>query len=243
MAFPLFLIAAAGWSTVDDPLVNLKDWGVGNYTPLWLVADTVIHACIRIVVLAIILGAVVVALLRARRRRAWAAAGNMVAAAIVVTGPAVLFSGIASHPDSPLTRPQLDLLALALSVLAGIAILANAAARASLDHRTARLMVVPAALLSIVLLATFVAFAAYGSDLAIIGVPLAADPTLGAHAYPINTLPPGFADWLPTLTGSVVAGLAALSCAAYAMVGAIRGALTKAEPEVARLIELDIAPS
>jgi hypothetical protein len=71
----------------------------------------------------------------------------MVAAAIVVMGPA---AGIAGDLDSPAAHPRLYLLALALSVLVGIAILANAAARAQPDRRIARLTVVPAAILSTV---------------------------------------------------------------------------------------------
>jgi hypothetical protein len=242
-ALPLFLIASVGWSIVDDPVVNLKDCNVGNYTPLWWGAGLVIRACLPIVVLAIIPGAMVVARLRARRQRTWAAAGNGVAAAIVAIGAAVFFSAIARRPDSAPPIPQLDLLALGLSLLVGIAILANAAARAQPDRRTARLVVVPAAVLSIVLLATFVALVAYATDLAIHGVPLTG-PTLCAQVYPINALPTGYAYWLPALIVSVVASLAAFSCATYATVGAVRGGTqTKAEPDVGTLIELDIAQS
>src|SRR5262249_25949084 len=125
----------------------------------------------------------------------------------------------------------------------GIAILATAAARAVPDRRTARLVVVPAAVLSIVLLATFVALVAYATDLAIHGVPLTG-PTLCAQVYPINGLPTGYAFWLPALILSVVASLAAFSCATYATVGALRsGPQKKAEPAVDTLIDLDIAQS
>ena len=251
-ALPLFLIASVGWSTVDDPLVNLKDCNVGDSTPLWWGADLVIHTCLPIVVLAIIPAALVVARLRARRQRTWAAAGNGVAAAIVVTGAAVFFSAIARRTHSAPPIPQIDLLALALSVLVGIAVLANAAARAQPDRRTARLVVVPAAVLSIVLLATFVALVGYAADLAIHGVPLTG-PTTCAQVYPINALPAaGYAYWLPALIVSIVASFAALSCATYATIGAVRGGTqtnaepdgdTKAEPDGDILIELDIAQS
>jgi hypothetical protein len=242
-ALPLFLIAAVAWSTVDDPVVNLKDCNVGDSTPLWWGADLVIRACLPIVLLAIIPGALVVARLRARRQRTWAAAGNGVAAAIVAVGAAVFFSAIAGRPDSAPPIPQVDLLALVLSVLVGIGILANAAARAQPDRRTARLVVVPAALLSIVLLATFVALVVYATDLAINGVPLAG-PTTCVQVYPISALPTGYAYWLPALIVSLVASLAAFSGATYATVGAVRGgAQTKAEPDVDILIELDIAQS
>jgi len=216
---------------------------------VWWAADLVIRVCLPIVVLAIIPGALVVARLRARRQRTWAAAGNGDAAAIVVIGAAVFFSAIARRPDSAPPIPQVDLLALVLSVLVGIAILANAAARAHPDRRTARLVVVPAAVLSIVLLATFVALVAYATDLVINGVPLTG-PTTCAQVYPINALPTGYAYWLPALIVSVVASLAAFSCATYATVGAVRGATqtnaepdvdTKAEPDGDILIELDIA--
>jgi hypothetical protein len=242
-ALPLFLIASAGWSIVDDPVVNLKDCNVGNHAPLWWDAGLVIRACLPIVVLAIIPAALVVARLRARRQRPWAAAGNGVAAAIVVMGAAVFFSAIARRPDSAPPIPQLDLLALALSVLVGIAILANAAARAQPDRHSARLVVVPAAALSVVLLATFVALIAYATDLAVHGVPLSG-PTLCAQVYPINALPTGYAYWLPALIVSVVASLAAFSCATYATVGGVRGGTqTKVEPDIDILIELDNATS
>jgi hypothetical protein len=241
-ALPLFLVASVGWSIVDDPVVNPKDCNVANYTPLWWGAGLVIRACVPIVVLAIIPGALVVARLRARRLRTWAAAGNGVAAAIVVIGAAVFFSAIASRPDSAPPIQRLDLLALALSVLVGIAILANAAARAQLDHRTARLVVVPAAVLSIVLLATFVALVAYATDLAIHGVPLTG-PTLCVQVYPVNALPSGYSGWLSELVVSVVASLAALSSAVYGTVGAIRGSQLKAAPAVDLLIDLDIGTS
>jgi hypothetical protein len=248
IALPLFLFSYVTWSVADDPVVNLKDWGVGNYTPLWWGAGLVIRACLPIVVLAIIPAALVVARLRARRQRTWAAAGNGVAAAIVVIGAAVFFSAIAGRPDSAPPIPQIDLVALALSVLAGLAVLANAAARAQPDRRTARLVIVPATLLSIVLLATFIALVAYASDLAVHGVPLMAD--LGVRVYPIDALPTRAADLLPALIVSVVASLAALFSSAYALAGAIRVAQTKAEPDVTRaepdadiLIELDIAQS
>jgi hypothetical protein len=119
----------------------------------------------------------------------------------------------------------------------------NAAARAQSDRRTARLVVVPAALLSIVTLAMFVALVAYATDLVINGVPLI-DPTLGVHVYPIDALPSGHAGWLPALIFSMVASLAALASAAYATVGAIRGTQTKAAASDADVvIELDIATS
>jgi hypothetical protein len=233
----------------DDAVVNLKDWGVANFAPLWWGAGLVIRACLPIVVLAIIPAALVVARLRARRQRTWAAASNGVAAAIVVVGAAVFFSAIAGRADSAPHISQIDLLALALSVLVGIAVLANAAARAHPDRRTARLVVVPAAVLSIVLLATFVALVAYATDLAIHGVPLIG-PTLTAQIYPINALPAGYAYLLPALIVSVVASLAALSSSAYALAGAIRGAQTKAEPDVTTaepgvdiVIELDVSAS
>lgn len=249
-ALPLFLIAAVGWSIADDPVVNLKDCNLATSMPLWWNAGLVIRACIPIVVLAIIPAALVVARLRARRQRTWAAAGNGVAAAIVVIGAAVFFSAIARRPDPAPPIPQVDLLALALSVLVGMAILANAAARVQPDRRTARLVVVPAAVLSIVLLATFVALAAYATDLAIHGVPLTG-PTTCVRVYPINALPTGDAYWLPALIVSVVASLAAFSCATYATVGAVRSAQTRAEPDVGTkaepdgdiLIELDITQS
>jgi hypothetical protein len=235
----------------NDPVVNLKDCNVGDYTPLWWGADLVIHTCLPIVVLAIIPAALVVARIRARRQRTWAAAGNGVAAAIIVIGAAVFFSAIARRTHSAPPIPQIDLLALTLSVLVGIAVLANAAARAQPDRRTARLVVVPAALLSIVLLATFVALVAYATDLAINGVPLTG-PTTCAQVYPINALPAGYAYWLPALIVSVMASLTAFSCATYATVGAVHGATqtnaepdgdTKAEPDGDILIELDIAQS
>jgi hypothetical protein len=92
-----------------------------------------------------------------------------------------------------------------------------------------------------VLLATSVALVAYATDLAIHGVPLTG-PTTCAQVYPINALPTGYAYWLPALIVSVVASLAALSCATYATVGAVRGGTqTKAEPDVDILIKLDIA--
>jgi hypothetical protein len=242
-ALPLFLIASVGWSIVDDPVENLKDWGVANFSPLWWGAGLVLRACIPIVLLAIIPAALVVARLRARRQRTWAAAATGVAAAIVVMGAAVFFSGIARRPEEAPPIPQLDLLALALSVLVGIAILTNAAARAQPDRRAARLVVVPAAVLSIVLLAIFVALVAYATDLAIHGVPLIG-PNLLAQIYPIDALPPGYGYWLPALIVSVVASLAAFSCATYATVGAVRGGTqTKAEPDIDTLIELDIAQS
>jgi len=239
ITFPLLLIAFVGWFIADEPLVDLRNWGAGNTMPMWEVADTILSACLPIVVLSLVLAALVVALRRARRQRTLAAAGNVVAAAIVVIGPAVAFSGHASHPDSP-AAPYL--LALVLGLLVGITILANAAAGVQSDRRTARLMVVPTATLNVVSLTIFVALVAYASDLVINGVPLI-DPTLGAHVYPIDALPAGYARWLPALIVSVVASLAAFSGAAYAMVGIIRGPQSKAAPAVDVVIELDITSS
>jgi hypothetical protein len=241
-ALPLFLIASVGWSIVDDPVVNLRDWGVRNYTSLWWGAGLVIRACLPIVAVAIIVGALVVARLRARRQRTWVAAGNGIAAAIIVIGAAMFFSAVARRPDSAPPIPQIDLLALVLSVLVGIAVLANGAARAQPDRRTARLVVLPAAMLNIVLLTAFVALVVYTIDLIIDGVPLS-DPILGARVYPIDALPTGYAGWIPALIGSVAASLAALSCAAYGVVGAIRGAQGDTAPAVDTVIDLDIAAS
>jgi hypothetical protein len=116
IVFPLLLIAFVGWLRVDDPLVQLQDWGFanrfGNKVPVWQVADRVISACLVIVALALVLGAVVVALRRARRERSWAAAGNVVAAAIVLISPAAVFFGRQASPDSQ--APYLLALALGL---------------------------------------------------------------------------------------------------------------------------------
>jgi hypothetical protein len=234
-AFPLILIAFVGWLIVDDPVTYLNLATTGNNPPLWWDAGSfIVHTCLPIVVLALLLAALVVALLRARQKSSWAAAGNVVGAAIVVVCPAVFYSGIADDPGSSPAHSELDLLALLVGVLVGIMILANAAARAQSDRRTARLIVVPSAILNAVLLPTFVALVAYATDLAIHGVPLLADVTPGVeytgpvHVYPINALPSGYAGWLPTLVVSLVASLAALSGATYATVVAIRGAHIKA---------------
>jgi hypothetical protein len=235
IAFPLVLLAFLGWLIADDPVTFLNtgaaDAGhpaAGGSVPLWQLADYVVRACVPVVLLELILGALVVAVLRARRRRSWAGAGNVVAAAIVGIGPAPFFAGVVGNPDYPAPgHTQLYLLALLLGVLVGIAVLANAAARAQSDRRTARLMVVPAATLSIVLLATFVALVTYAVGLVIDGVPLIADTGL-VQVYPVDALPSGYAGWLPTLIASVVASLVALSGAVYAMAGAIRGAQIRA---------------
>jgi hypothetical protein len=101
-------------------------------------------------------------------------------------------------------------------------------------------VVVPTAGLSILSLATFAALAAYATDLLINGVPLIG-PDHVAHVYPINAMPAGHTDWLPALIISIVTSLAALSSAAYALVGVIRGVRTKAAPAVDMVIELDVA--
>jgi hypothetical protein len=240
IALPLLLIAFCGWFIADDPLVQLQDWGFGNSVSVWQVADVVIKACLLTAALAPIGAAVVVALRRARRQTAGAAAGNVIAAVIVVAGPAAAFFGHARHPDAPNPAPYL--LALVFGTLVGIAILANAAARAPSDHRTARLAVLPAAILGIVALATFVALIAYTTDLAINGVPMIGQD-LVAQVFPIDALPSVHTDWLPALIFSLVASLAALCSAAYALVGVIRSAQVKAAPAVDIVIELDIASS
>jgi hypothetical protein len=241
VALPLLLLAFVGWFIADDPLVELRDWGVGvgNTTPAWQVADVVINACLPIVALALILAAVVVAVRRARRQRSWAAAGNVIAAAVVVVSAAAAFFGHASHPDSS-AAPYF--LALVLGLLVGIGVLANAAWRAQSDRRTARLVVLPAAILGIVSLATFVALVVYAADLIINGAPIVG-PDRGAHVYPIDALPAGHTDWLPALIVSVAASLAALCYVAYALIALVRGAQTKAAPAEDIVIELDVASS
>ncbi len=239
MVFPLLMVAFVAWSIADDPTVEPRYLGFGNTVPVWQLAGITLLACLPVLVLAIVVGAVVVAARHAHHQRPLAAAGNRVAAAIVVLGAAAAFYRHESQPDSP-AAPYL--LALVIGLLVGIAILANAAARAKSDRRTARLVVVPTALVGALALAMFAALVAYTSDLAIHGVPLL-DPTLGAHIYPINTLPPGEAGFVPTLIVSIAASLAALVCAAYALVGVIRGAKAQAAPDVDNVIELDIVPS
>jgi hypothetical protein len=59
------------------------------------------------------------------------------------------------------------------------------------------------------------------------------------HAYPIEALPSGYAYWLPTLTVSVVASLAALTAATYATAGSIRGTQTEATSDIDTLMDLD----
>jgi hypothetical protein len=238
VAFPLFLIAFVLWLIADEPLVSMDPVVTGKSMPLWWGAGLVIRACLPAVVLGLILGALVVAVLRSRRRRTWASAGDLVAAAVVVIGPAF---GITGLRDAPSAHPGLDQLALVLGLLAAIAILANAAAREPADRRTARLIVLPAAMLCIVLLAVSVALVVYAIDLVVNGVPMF-DPTLGLHVYPVDALPAGYAGWLPALIVSVAASLAALAVAAYGMVGPIRGARLKAMPAVDIVIDLDIAP-
>jgi hypothetical protein len=242
IACALFLIAYVAWTVADEPLVYLKGGPQGRSEPLWVVAGGVLIACPLVVGLAIILAAPVVAVGRARRQRSWAAAGNVVAAAIVVIGPA---AGIAGHLRSPDTHAPLYLLALALGVLVGIAVLANAAARAQSDRRTATLMVVPAAILSLVLLVAFAASVAYAVNLASNGVPLTADQPPGFQAYPIDALPTGYAYLLPALIVSMVVSLAALSSAAFATVGVvrIRDTQTKEAPAGSIIIDLDITRS
>jgi hypothetical protein len=170
-----------------------------------------------------------------------AKAGNRIAAAIVVIGAVAAFYRHESSPDSP-AGPYL--LALVIGLLVGIAILTNAAARANSDRRTARLVVVPTALVGALAFTMFAALVAYGTDLIIHGVPLL-DPSLGAHAYPIDALPPGDAGFIPMLIVSIAASLAALTCAAYALVGIIRGArvLPVGDRVHDNVIELDIASS
>jgi hypothetical protein len=194
-----------------------------------------------VLALAIVVGAVVVVARRARRQRPLAAAGNRIAAAIVVIGAVAAYFGLERQSDSS-GAPYL--LALVIGLLVGIAILANAAARAKSDRRTARLVVVPTALAGALAFTMFAALVAYATDLVIHGVPLL-NPTLGAHVYPIDALPPGDAGFVPELIISMAASLAALTCAAYALVGIIQGARFLPVGDRARdnVIELDIASS
>jgi hypothetical protein len=110
------------------------------------------------------------------------------------------------------------------------------------SHEVCDQVAVPAAMLSIVLLAAFVAVVVYTADLVVNGVPLA-DPTFGVRIYPIDALPSGYAAWLSALIVSMVASLAALSSAIYGTVGAIRGVQIKTAPAVNIVIDLDIASS
>jgi hypothetical protein len=241
ITFPLLMIAFVAWNVADDPTVEPQYWGAGNTVPVWQLAGMTIRACLPLLALAIVVGAVVVAARQAHRQRPLAAAANRIAAAIVVIGAVAAFYRHASQPDSP-AAPYL--LALVIGLLVGIAILANAAARAKSDRRTARLVVVPTALVGALAFTMFAALVAYSTDLAIDGVPLL-DPNLGAHVYPIDALPPGDAGLVPELIVSMAATLAALTCAAYALVGIIRGArfLPVGDGVRDNVIELDIASS
>ena len=242
ITFPLLMIAFVAWSIADDPTVEPQYMGAGNTVPVWQLAGLTITACLPLLALAIVVGAVVAAALQARRQRPLAAAGNRIAAAIVAICAVAALYRHESQPDSP-AAPYL--LALVIGLLVGIAILANAAARAKPDRRTARLVVVPTALVGALALTMFAALIAYATDLVIHGVPLL-DPTLGAHVYPIDALPPGDTGLVPELIVSMAASLAALTCAAYALVGIIRGPrfLPVGGHRVRdNVIELDIASS
>jgi hypothetical protein len=242
IVFPLLMIAFVAWSIADDPTVEPQYMGAGNAVYVWQDAGLTIRACLPLLALAIVAGAVVVAARQARRQRPLAAAANRIAAAIVVIGAVAAFYRHESQPDSP-AAPYL--LALVIGLLVGIAILANAAARAKPDRRTARLVVVPTALVGALALTMFAALIAYATDLVIHGVPLL-DPTLGAHVYPIDALPRGDAGFVPELTVSMAASLAALTCATYTLIGIIRGArLHPVDADRVRdnVIELDIASS
>jgi hypothetical protein len=243
ITFPLLMIALVAWSIADDPTVEPQYWGAGNNTvPVWQLAGLTIRACLPLLALAIVVGAVVVAAWQAHRQRPLAAAANRIAAATVVIGAVAAVYRHASQPDSP-AAPYL--LALVIGLLVGVAILANAAARAKSDRRTARLVVVPTTLVAALAFTMFAALVAYATDLIIHGVPLL-DPALGAHVYPIDALPPGDTGLVPELIVSMAASLAALTCAAYALTGIIRGArfLPVGGDRVRdNVIELDVASS
>ena len=246
ITFPLLMIAFVIWNIADDPTVEPQYMGAGNTVPVWQLAGLTLLLCLPLLVLAIVVGAVVVAALQARRQRPLAAAANRIAAAIVVIAAVAALYRHASQPDSPDAPYEL---ALVVGLLVGIAILANAAARAKSDRRTARLVVVPTALVGALAFTVFAALVAYATDLVIHGVPLL-DPTLGAHVYRIDALPPDDASLVPELIVSMAASLAALTCAAYALVGIIRGARSLPvalpvgdDPVGDNVIELDIASS
>jgi hypothetical protein len=238
MAFPLWGIALATWSVADDPVVQLQDWGVHGGRPVWQVADVVIRVCALAVAVVLMLGAVATAYWRARRLTALTASGNVVAAAVVVVGPALLYVRHVRDPGASI--PQSYLLALLVSLLAGIAILVNAAAGADSDGHTARLAAVPAVLLVFVGLTLFGALAVYATDLFIHGVPLIG-PIGVARVYPIDALPSGYAGLPATLGGSLAASLAAFVGTVYALAGIARGARVTSAPTADAVIELGVA--
>jgi hypothetical protein len=236
-AFPLFLLAFGGWFIADEPTdSDMIIAATGGTMPVWRVAETVMGLCLEIMVVALIVCALVVAILRARGGRRWRAIGHWVAAALIASGATVLVATAAIHSDTPPPHPELFLLVLVVGVLTGMFILGNAAARARSDRRTAQLVVVPAAFVSTVLLAAFVALVGYAADMAVHGIPLITDAIPGdgstgsVHVYPIDALPADHGDWLPSMVGALVVSLVAFAGATSAVVGAIRGLRVAAAP-------------
>jgi hypothetical protein len=232
-AFPLFLIAFAGWIVAADPLNRLTPAIAGERMPLWSLSAVVINMCSTIVVPALILGALVVALLRARGSGPWTAAGHLVAAAVAVIGLIayiVILTG-QRHP-LPIQTKIHFFQALELGIVVAITILTNAAARARSEPRTARIVVIPAVMFAVVLLVTFVAMAWFAAGFVVNGVPVWPDVAPGTghivYTYRIEDLPAAQSGWLTALIISLVASLGAFVGAVYAVVGALRGAQIRA---------------
>jgi hypothetical protein len=236
-AFPLFLIAFASWFSADEPVdSHAISASIAGHLPLWRIAESVMSVCLQIMAAALILGATAVAAVRVRSPHRRRAIGYGAAALFAFGGPAVFLAGLATHPNTPPAHPELYLLALVLGLLVGIAVLAVAALRARTDRPTARVVAVPATLLSLVLLVTFTALVGYTADLSVHGVPLITvgtpgiEHTASVHIYPVDALPAEYRGLLPSLIVSLVASLAALTGAAYAALGAIRGIRTTPSP-------------
>jgi hypothetical protein len=154
------------------------------------------------------------------------------AVALIAGGVVVVVSTMALHLDAPPANPALFLLLLVAGMLAGLVVLGNAAARAASERRTAKLVVIPAAIVWAVLLAASLTLIGYAVDLVMHGVPLRTDAipgngdTASVHVYSIDALPAGHAAMVPALVGALAACFAACIGAMYATLGAIRGLRT-----------------
>jgi hypothetical protein len=230
-AFPLFLAATVGWGIADDPVASLPPAIAGERMPLWPAAGVVIIMCSAIVVPTLILGGLVVALLRARGSGPWGAAGHLVAAGVAVIGLGAYLVMVLGHRHSlPVHTLMPYIQALDLGVVVAIATLANTAARARSDPRTARIVVIPAAMFAVVLLVNVVAMVWFTAGFVVNGVPVVPrlPPATGmVYTYRIYDLPAAQSGWLIALIITLVASLGAFICAAYAVVGAVRGAQIK----------------
>jgi hypothetical protein len=232
-AFPLFLVAFAGWFTADEP-VDSHAIVASAGLPAWRVAEEVMSVCVQAMAIALILGAAVVAIQRARSRKPMRAIGYGLAGLVILGGPAVFLAAFASHPNTPPAHPEFYLLALVVGALVAIGVLAVGALRARSDRRTAALVAGPATVLAIVLSATFAALVGYAADMFVHGVPLitagtpGVEHTASVHVYPVDALPAEYHGWLSSLIVALLASLAALAAAAYAVLGMMRGVRTAA---------------